>query len=194
MNYGRLKDGLNGYMHRLDLDSQYDYFQELVNGRMDIDIDIPELEEVQTYDTTVNPAPLPDDFMAVRVLSANGRNLTYEPPIAFNLLYPGTTTSGVASSYTIKGQNVVFGPYVDGMAISLLYKARITPMVTDTETNQILDKFPAVYQYAMMMEAHIYVQDLEAAQLVGSQYDAEVSRLRIYADNYRYNNPAVRGI
>lgn len=184
MNLGSLRNLFTGYMHRKDLEDFFPDFMELTEARINVDVDLPTLEAIfNDPATTSNPTPLPDNFKAVRSVSGNARSLVSLSPDNFLAMF-GRDRSGVPSHYAIVGTTILLGPYVDGIDLSVEYKIDVTVMVNDGDTNEVLDKWPQIYLYGLMFEAHVFAQDLEAAQAVMAKYNEEIERMRVYNMNY----------
>lgn len=185
MNLGDLRSLFTGYMHRKDLEAFFPQFMELTEARINVDVDLPTLEATfNDPSTTSNPTDLPGNFKGVRSVTGNNRSLTSISPDNFIAMF-GRSRSGVPSHYSIVGTTILLGPYVDGIDLSVEYKTDVTVMVADGDTNEVLDKWPQIYLYGLMFEAHVFAQDLEAAQAVMSKYNEEIERMRVYVMNYR---------
>ena len=158
---------------RSDLGSVDDDFIVLVEARLnygsyDPQFSTPALRTRQMEARTdLSPTSeyvsLPTDFLAAKyakVTSTNPERLLKSKPAATFDRNLSNSSSGRASYYSIVGTELRVNPPMTSGTIELLYYQAI-PALGVNSTNWLLTANPALYLYGGLMEAALYVDELE---------------------------------
>ena len=181
-----LLDSVEAYAHRNDFSSLFGVFLNFVEARIAEGLRTSEMVFFSEIDTSVvspvqgNDYALPDDFLEMKDVTVNisgGR--------VASLRAVGTdesarasqvTQGGVPSLYQIQDGLITLRPGPNGRVINLTYWGRLAALVNDTDTNSILDRYPALYNYGCLLEVWDWAQNTEerdkAAQRFGSEIKA----------------------
>lgn len=160
MNYGQAKDRARRFLNnRLDID--LDDLQPLVLDDINTGLEVQEIEGVTQLtpaaETIANvwSAELPPDFGRVKIVKANGVNLS---PVDIQTLldHSGSFTS----EYAISGMRM----WVQTAApLVLVYTKLVTELTGDSDTNAILTRYPNIYIYGLAKHGNAQIQDFDAA-------------------------------
>lgn len=156
-NYAELQTSVINFTHRADLAA---ILPDLVRLGEDVifgDLEASSSDLVATLATVASVATvaLPTDFIKLRSLSLLDETLQYITPEQFIV----QTATGEPSAYTIIGQNLHLAMTPDTVySLRLVYEARLVNLSATQTTNWLLTNFPAVYLYATLVQAGIYIK------------------------------------
>lgn len=130
-------------------------------------------------------ATLPSDFIeAIGLYDENGYEYVQQP---LQAVKPARTDG----YYAVDGSSLLSS--AGDQTLTLEYYARIPTLTTSmATTNWLLDKYPAVYLYAVAFEAAKYLRDLELVQITRSLMNDEISEAMIDDTAARYSRARVR--
>lgn len=159
MNWGDLKTQLAGLVHRKDID--FNALQPFACQEMTSSLDVMDNEGIGALAPVLSAiagiyqAPLPADFARIKaaIAAASGSKLA---PIDVQAFLTGSSKSGYCS--VSGGYLYCAGPG----AISLVYCKKVEVIAADDATSAILTNYPAIYLYAMAVQAFNKVQDFDA--------------------------------
>lgn len=176
MNWGELKAAAIEYINRGDVTASLLTTmlplveQRIYNGTEFAGRKVPGLRLMSMLTTVSNQAAgaLPSNFIsAYRVSRMTGTRptpLEYRGPIAFARLEGLGTPADI---FTIRGGELVLGG-TGTSTVELLYFARPTRPVADSDTNVVMSSNDAVYLYGLLWEVSNWLRDSERV----SQYAA----------------------
>lgn len=163
-NYDELQTSVINFTHRADLTSILPDFVRLAEDVIFGDLEVRNQDTVATLSTVAGTATvaLPSDFIKMRSLklsSVEPKNpLQYLTPELFNERFQ-FDASGEPSAYTIIGSNLHLAKTPDAVyTLTAVYEARLVNLSTTQTTNWLLTNFPAVYLYATLVQAGIYIK------------------------------------
>jgi len=120
------------------------------------------------------PGALPFGFLQVERVSivSNGQRKTLEPLSGddFTLF---ELQSGPPDWYTIRGQQLLVAPSPT-TPVRLDYYARPGQMLVDSDTNSVIDNYPGIWLYAMLVEAGNWLRDAEMVAQYMPMLDAAI--------------------
>ena len=111
---------------------------------------VPKMETEAILDITTEETDLPNDFLQMRRIYAEG-----SPDQPVTTLSPGTLrstyqgVSGTPAAYAIENRRIIVGP-VGAFQAKVLYYARIPALTEDNPTNWLLDEHPDVYLHYVL--------------------------------------------
>ncbi len=196
MNFGQLKTAVADYVNRGDLtagSSLMGTFLQLAEQRIYNGTNrIPGLRlssMLQTVAAQPLDAALPADFMSIERVSVmrNGR----KSPLQFRvseLLTPYEGQAGQVTYYTLRGNQIVVGAS-SPITAELLYYARPVTPVADGDTNAVLDKLPAIYLWAMVMEAAAWARNTELIATATTLWSDAMEAARNDDNDSRFSGP-----
>lgn len=167
-----------------DLTGQYDSFLRRAVGASRA-LDIVQLCETELRETlrtremesavdvaittAAQTAALPSGYVGMRrmYLSADPVvQLKYEPPENFWVLY-STSVSGPPKSFTVEGENFVFGPYPDGAYTAKALIWKLTAFTSSSAVPALFTNHPALYLAGGLVQSeHFYGRSDEWDQWV----------------------------
>lgn len=172
-NYLALKTALNDWLSRSDVpwDSLVSFVESDINERL-----VTRYQISTTTLTTSNgtrAVTAPSDMIAIEALvrQTAARELL-EPVTIAQLanLYPEEYT-GEPEKFSVVGTNIRLGPTPDGTYnLECIYRARVSALSGDSDTNDILTYYPAVYFYGCLSHAAPYLRNDERVPLWAQYY------------------------
>ena len=116
-----------------------------------------EMEDVQTLTPVDFVCSLPDDYLQYRRvidLTVLRNPLTYITPQKVDEIYPDRSR-GAPQYFTIIGSSLYMYP-LSASGIELPYYTKIADMADDTDTNWLLDKYPAPYLHGPVLQLGLF--------------------------------------
>jgi hypothetical protein len=175
MNYASLQTTVAAWMHRNDLAAQIPTFIEMAEARFNRELRLADMEAEDTGTATAGVAALPADFLALRSLASDDKPVMYLTPQEFQR-YVGASWTSTPPVFTMRDGSLVFQPAGD-VPYSLLYYAKIPALSNSATTNWLLSTSPDVYVHAALVQARMYVKDVEGAQMSEQAYASAVQSL-----------------
>ncbi|MCK5132060.1 MAG: hypothetical protein KAR40_07920 [Candidatus Sabulitectum sp.] len=197
-NYGTLKDELAKYVHRTDLTSDWPMFIQLGQSRINSDLDDYAMETRASYTIPAGQryTTLPADMrklMNVQVAVGGGRKAIL--PLSqeqMDTIWSFVDT-GTPENYSLTGDQMEVQPTPgEDTEMEIFYQYRLTSFVDDTDTNDILDKFPNIYVYSALIEWAIWAQADERVPVFQKAYAAEVGRINEEAEERRQSGGSLQ--
>ena len=131
-------------------------------------------------------ASLPSDFLeAIGLYDSSGYEYVQQPPQSLQF------TSGTSTFYAVLASSIIMTG-ADGDR-TLQYYAKI-PSVGDSmdDSNWLLQKHPALYMWAVSLEAAKWKKDAALIQSIQPMLSAELGAVRAQDDAERYSRGRVR--
>ena len=165
MNYGEFKALIAAQAHRNDLTSQLDGFVDRAKARLDRDMRVREMLDAETLTPVTNPFELPAGFLEMRDIyhTRNGTRVTLTLVNRRMLNFYASTNVSQANPrfYSVDGTQIETRPGGETVVFESLFYKQITPLVNDSDTSIILDRFPDVWLYAALDELYTFTQNTE---------------------------------
>lgn len=191
-------DGLVAYViAHLELDgeseAQVPTFIRQAEYRLNRLCTAPERETSIIMTTTAGEqsVALPVDYRqlrAARFVADDGYPLAQASLNVLHSDYSGT--SGRPQAFCISEQAVHFGPMPDGeYTIYATYLARIPPLSPTNQTNWLLSGNADAYVYATLMQASVWLEDLEAATTYRAELMSIIDEVNLQGNRYRMSGP-----
>jgi len=181
--YAELLTEVEDWAKRPDLTSVIPTFVLDAESLLNRDKRLREMREMESStDITINAATasVPSDFLEVRRLYLDTdpkTSLSYLEPHVFYASHAGSGT-GKPTSYTIEGDNFVFGNAPDSTYTGkLTYVAKLPSLVTNS-TNWLLDSYPDIYRYATLVSLAHYTRDREYMADTAGMYSEAMKSLK----------------
>ena len=172
--YSGLKTAVADWLNRTDLTTAIVDCVTLAETDIRKDVRCQAMESLASGTMTGETLAFPTRFLEARRLTLAGSNQEYAVPA----LYQQYDDNGsVQPVYTIIGQNFYVLNAANGDAYSLLYWASFAALSADSDTNWILTNEPAIYLFAALKWAAIYIENNAAAMKYEAQYQGAVGRL-----------------
>ncbi len=145
-----------------------------------------------TLTLSAGVATLPADFLEmIGVYDGFGSEYIQQPLQNVMENHPGGYYTASEAYYAISG-NTLSSKGADGDR-SIEYYAKIPTLSTSlTTSNWLLQKHPALYLYAVGLEAAKHTRDLELASVTRNLMDTELTAAHIEDDRSRYSRARVR--
>lgn len=155
MTYAQLKTDVADTLKRSDLTDAIPRLISYAHTEIDNEIRGPIREDDRILTVANGVASLPTDFRKLLNIEYEGRVLRPAGRRAFDGL---TDTGGEPSYYRIvHGQIELFPAGASSSEISILYERSIPALDRDTDTNEILERFPALYLYGALKHSAPYL-------------------------------------
>lgn len=180
MTNAELQQLVASYMHRTDLTAQIPGFIELARTRINRDMRVRENIIQATETPTINPRPLPVDFLEMRSIyflpSTRRVTLTLVGREQLNNNQTALDSTQRPSVFSIDGTQIETQPGGIDIEFTLLYYAAVAELVADDDTNALLATYPMTWLYATLIEGHTFTQDLTLVAEALSNYTSEVEQ------------------
>ena len=191
MNRNELITMVESYAKRTDLTSEIEtFFLPIAEARIGRDLKSAENEVALPIAVAASPFDLPADYGQMRALD----NDQVRGPVTMLSLdlhsFNHHKTIGTPGVYTIKAKEVYIAPFTAG-DFTMYYWAR-PALPTGASTNEVLERWPEVYLYAVLVELHIWERDQVQLGLALDVYNGEVQRINRDAERGLGDKPAMR--
>lgn len=184
-----LQADLQAWSNREDLATSpvFDMLLRIVEARIRRDVRSREQEVSTTLTFTGLSQELPAGFLRQRSLTLDSdvdRVLEFYPPDAlrkspvFLDASRRTFSRGLAEAYTIEGNNLLLVPQAsveNPVDVTLVYVAKLAPLVSGTDTNAVVEDGYDIYLYGLLAAGQEHLEDTEEAAKYHGLYDAAVS-------------------
>ena len=188
--YAELKTAVANWLNRDDLTSRIPEFITLGTSILNRDLRCQENEKRVTASISTEYFDLPTNFIQMRNIELDTsprRRLRVMSPEELDTLYPSATT-GKPVAYAIHGSEVQVRPAPDATyTIYLTYFYKLTVFSDDTDTNDVLTTYPAIYLYASLVAASGFIQEDDRVGTWASLYEAELKSLNKSDKQGRYS-------
>ena len=155
MNFGTLKSRILDLIGRAPADVCYELVTADINQTM-------RLRAMESTATLVEAASiaLPADFLEIVDLYRDVTPRTTLRPVSPQTLNRNYETSGTPSCYAIVDGNILLAPSPSGSEnIELRYYAKLADLASDTDENDVLTTYPAIYIYGTLAHHAALIRD-----------------------------------
>lgn len=176
-SFTELKTAAANWLGRDDLTARIPEFIALAESRINrvVSARAQEKRAVATLTSGDSYVALPTDLRSIRSVVLDTSPVTVLRYMAADVLEQNhpSSTSGKPRAYTVIGAEIKFGPQPDDAYVAqIVYDEGIAALSDTNATNDYLTRFPDLYLYGSLAEAHHYLMDETNAQ----SYDALFSR------------------
>ena len=163
MNYGELKTAVQSRLDRPDEVAAVAVCIEAATARLSRLLRIYEQEGISDATLTSEYTAMPADFNGMRSLAADGKQLDYRPPQLFqSVVAVGSTPAKRLFTIEIDSLRVYPAPSpTDPLSVSMLYSRKLSALVADADTNEVLDEHPDLYLAAVMSEVMLHMKNYD---------------------------------
>lgn len=155
--YAELRTEVAAWLHRNDLTDRIPTFIEFATNRLSRSITSPRMEASTTLTVTSGIASLPNDFRAA--ISMTLGTVEYKAITAADMR--AMNQGGIRPTYpvySIVNNQITVYP-AESSSPTFIYATRLANLVTDADTNWVLQDYPDVYLMASLAEARKFVLD-----------------------------------
>lgn len=155
--YAELRTEVAAWLHRNDLTDRIPTFIEFATNRLSRSITSPRMEASTTLTVTSGIASLPNDFRAA--ISMTLGTVEYKAITAADMR--AMNQGGIRPTYpvySIVNNQITVYP-AESSSPTFIYATRLANLVTDADTNWVLQDYPDVYLMASLAETRKFVLD-----------------------------------
>lgn len=192
-NNGELKTAIYRWSNKDNLTAVAPDFITLAQERITNDIikngGSRHLED-STAITSTTAVSLPSDLLSIRSVSVavNGVNRELRP-ISINM---AQRSAGLPVDYYMQAGAVNPSPVADASYVyTVAYIKKLAAFSADSDTDSILENHASLYLYACLLEASIYLKDVQKASAYQIGYNERMSSF-LGVDKNRFSNMSVR--
>lgn len=181
MDFGTLKSRILALIGRAPADICYELVTADINQQMRLRI----MESSTTIAESATVA-LPADFLEVVTLYRDVNPRTILKPLPPQTLHDVFAASGTPAFYSLEDGQLRLAPSPNGSEnLVLRYYAKLADLSADTDTNDVLTKYPAIYVYGALAHHAALIRDQEAIALWGGVYEKAKKQARSDDNRYR---------
>ena len=176
MTFAELKSYVESAMGRTDVPA---YVYVLTTAGINRDCRLLDMQTSTTVTTASNPATLPSDFGSIvsAYTQAGGDNFVLESVTDHAANYQ--EDDRIPRFYTIRDGSIFFSPEPDGTyTVYLQYIAKLSDLSADSDTNDVMTRYPDLYLYLALVHAAIWSGDQKREQSYGAAYAAALERAK----------------
>lgn len=194
--WAELQTSVAGWLNRDDLTDQLPEFIALAEKRFNRSLLVPEREASVTAAVSSETATLPTDFWGIRsvyVDSAPRDTLEQVSLSDLRELYTADDT-GKPQHYAIQGgDTLVLGPIPSQEYDLILNYYQTIPALGDSQaTNWLLTAHPDLYLAGALIEAYIYVRDMDGAMAWEARLQGKMAEIMKSGIAKQHGGPLVR--
>lgn len=173
MTYAQLKTDIAGYLKRDDLTAVIPSFITLAHADVDVDVRGHIREDDVSLAVTDGQAELPCDVRAIKNVYFDGLALTPMDRKAFDGI---ALNDSLPRFYRVVNGNIDVWPTGATSNLRLVYEKALPVLEQDDDTNEVLDRFPAIYLYGALLHAEPFLIADERIATWAALYRAAVSK------------------
>jgi len=203
MDYVGLQDEIARFLMRDDLVAMIPSFIRLTEADLNRNLRVRQMlvravSTVEPFTEGSSFISLPSDFLEAKNVQFNvdspGVRALYYITLQEADKLRGSGASGKAHHYTIHGDKLEFVPPLDeDTQIEMTYYARIPALVSDGDTNWLLDTWPDLYLYgALLKGAEFLVDDQRAKTVWEPAYKKIFEQARLQDDRAEVSGSVLR--
>ncbi len=189
-NYGELKTWLSATGHRGDLTAHIPGFIQSAEAMRAASVRAVDMVTTATLDESDRDSGavynLPTNFIGARAITGTKSSAGYQlkqVSIAELYRYP---LSGTPVVFSIYNEQIEFrASPAANTDFTLIYYARPTAFVSDSDSNSLLTRHPDLYQHSSMHWFHVHTQDVELASAHESAFKTAVNTINALAEETR---------
>lgn len=170
----------------------YDLCTAELNARLDLRVMQAETDLSLTGGT--QNVALPSGFMRPihAYIDSGGVRYVLEQADEFSSNV-GYRSSGLPSQFVIIDDNMLFNPVPDDdYTVTLRYIAKMADFSGDSDSNDVLSLYPALYLYGSLKQVATWAQDAEALAFYTAQFETELQRVQRQNDRAQFGMGPLR--
>jgi len=195
--YATLKTAVANWLDRSDLDDRLPEFIALGEATFNR---VLRLRAMETTVADTTPSGSKEDALPTGYLQMREIHLTTSPVVSLAYITPeimyrirAGSTSGKPNSYTIVGDNILFGPTPDGVYdYSMTYYKSFDALADGTQTNWLILNAPDLYLYGTLLQAEPFLMNDQRVQLWERGVRQIVNDLQQQDDKDRHSGSEMR--
>jgi len=195
--YATLKTAVANWLDRSDLDDRIPEFIALGEATFNR---VLRLRAMETTVADATPSGSKEDALPTGYLQMREIHLTTSPVVSLAYITPeimyrirAGSTSGKPNSYTIVGDNILFGPTPDGVYdYSMTYYKSFDALADGTQTNWLVLNAPDLYLYGTLLQAEPFLMNDERVPLWERGVRQVINDLQNQDDKDRHSGSEMR--
>ena len=195
--YSTLQTAVANWLDRSDLTDRVPEFIALAEATFNR---VLRLRAMETTVADATPSGSKEDALPTGYLQMREIHLTTSPVVSLAYITPeimyrikSGSTSGKPNSYTIVGDNILFGPTPDGVYdYSMTYYKSFDALADGTQTNWLILNAPDLYLYGTLLQAEPFLMNDQRVQLWERGVRQIVNDLQQQDDKDRHSGSEMR--
>ena len=195
--YSTLQTAVANWLDRSDLTDRVPEFIALAEATFNR---VLRLRAMETTVADTTPSGSKEDALPTGYLQMREIHLTTSPVVSLAYITPeimyrirAGSTSGKPNSYTIVGDNILFGPTPDGVYdYSMTYYKSFDALADGTQTNWLILNAPDLYLYGTLLQAEPFLMNDQRVQLWERGVRQIVNDLQQQDDKDRHSGSEMR--
>jgi len=195
--YGTLQTAVANWLDRDDLTSRIPEFISLSEAIFNRTLRIRAMETTVSDNT---PSGSKEDALPTGYLQMREIHLATSPIASLSYVTPeimyrikAGSTSAQPNSYTILGENILFGPTPDGVyAYSMTYYKALDALSDAAPTNWAILNAPDLYMYGALLQAEPFLMNDERVPLWERGFRQAISDLQEQDNKDRHSGSEMR--
>jgi len=195
--YSTLQTAVANWLDRSDLTDRVPEFIALAEATFNR---VLRLRAMETTVADTTPSGSKEDALPTGYLQMREIHLTTTPVVSLAYITPeimyrirAGSTSGKPNSYTIVGDNILFGPTPDGVYdYSMTYYKSFDALADGTQTNWLILNAPDLYLYGTLLQAEPFLMNDERVPLWERGVRQVINDLQQQDDKDRHSGSEMR--
>ena len=195
--YSTLQTAVANWLDRSDLTDRIPEFISLAEATFNR---VLRLRAMETTVADATPSGSKEDALPSGYLQMREIHLATTPVVSLAYITPeimyrirAGSTSGKPNSYTIVGDNILFGPTPDGAYdYSITYYKAFDALGDDAQTNWLVLNAPDLYLYGTLLQAEPFLMNDERVPLWERGVRQIINDLQQQDDKDRYSGSEMR--
>jgi hypothetical protein len=195
--YGTLQTAVANWLDRDDLTSRIPEFISLTEAIFNRTLRIRAMETIVSDNT---PSGSKEDALPTGYLQMREIHLETSPIVPLSYITPeimyrirAGSVNGRPNSYTIMGENILFGPTPDSVyAYSMTYYKALDALSDNAPTNWAILNAPDMYLYGTLLQAEPFLMNDERVPLWERGFRQAISDLQEQDNKDRHSGSEMR--
>ena len=195
--YSTLQTAVANWLDRSDLTDRVPEFIALAEATFNR---VLRLRAMETTVADTTPSGSKEDALPTGYLQMREIPLTTTPVVSLAYITPeimyrirAGSTSGKPNSYTIVGDNILFGPTPDGVYdYSMTYYKSFDALADGTQTNWLILNAPDLYLYGTLLQAEPFLMNDQRVPLWERGVRQVINDLQNQDDKDRHSGSEMR--
>ena len=195
--YSTLQTAVANWLDRSDLTDRVPEFIALAEATFNR---VLRLRAMETTVADATPSGSKEDALPTGYLQMREIHLTTTPVVSLAYITPeimyrirAGSTSGKPNSYTIVGDNILFGPTPDGVYdYSMTYYKSFDALADGTQTNWLILNAPDLYLYGTLLQAEPFLMNDQRVPLWEKGVRQVINDLQNQDDKDRHSGSEMR--
>jgi len=194
MTYLELKTMVSDTLNRQDLSSAIPGFIKLAEADLSRKINHWRQEKRVTLQLDESHETLPGDWLeTLRMYTSDGQQLLLTSVSEISQLKLSNPANGKPARYTINSGEFEFYPVPDmPYEITMVYRAKTPALVSDTDTNWILEYHPDAYLYATLAHTAPYLKEDERTAIWAGLKEDAISQINLESNRAKYSGSPLK--